>query len=125
MAMAAVPAGAAARLAIAYARAVEARDAKGLATLYHDDCELVLINRNAPPSRPVILRGKPAVAAMWEEDCARDMAHRVEAVVADAQRLSWHLSYLYPDGTRVVAMGCAEIVDGLIRRETTVECWDE
>jgi hypothetical protein len=73
----------------------------------------------------VILRGKPAVAAMWEEDCARDMAHRVEAVVADAQRLSWHLSYLYPDGTRVVAMGCAEIVDGLIRRETTVECWDE
>jgi hypothetical protein len=123
--MASVAAGVAARLAIAYTRAIEARDATLLASLYHDDCELVLINRNAPPSRPAVLRGKPAVAAMWEEDCARDMAHRVESVVADTQGIAWHVSCLYPDGTRVVAMSCAQILDGLIRRETTVECWDE
>ena len=115
----------AAQLADAYARAIEARDAGLLASLYHEDCEYVLINRNAPPSRPVILRGRPAVAAMWQEDCGRDMAHRVEAIVADADRIAWHLSCLYPDGTRVAAMGSAEVAGGLIRRETTIECWDE
>jgi hypothetical protein len=116
---------AAERLACRYAEAIEARDARLLGSLYHEDCEYVLINRNAPPSRPKILRGRPAVAAMWQEDCARDMAHRVEAIVADDDRIAWHLSCLYPDGTRVVAMGSAEIAGGLIRRETTIECWDE
>ena len=125
MDMAAIGAGTTSRLASAYARAIEGRDARLLASLYHPDCEHVLINRNSPPSRPVVLRGKAAVAAMWEEDCARDMAHRVESIITSGDRVAWHLTCLYPDGTRVAAMGCAQVVDGLIRQETTIECWDE
>lgn len=113
------------RLASAYARAIEGRDPALLIGLYREDCEHVLINRNAPPSRPVVLRGRDAVAAMWEEDCGRDMTHRVESIVIAEDRLAVHMTCQYPDGTRVAVMGFAELVDGRILRETTMECWDE
>jgi hypothetical protein len=116
---------AAARVASAYARAIEGRDPALLISLYREDCEHILINRNAPPSRPVVLRGRAAVAAMWEEDCGRDMAHRVESIITTHDRLAFYMTCQYPDGTRVAAMGTAELADGVIVRETSIECWDE
>jgi hypothetical protein len=116
---------AAAHIASAYARAIEGRDPTLLISLYREDCEHVLINRNAPPSRPVVLRGRAAVAAMWEEDCGRDMTHRVESIITTGDRLAFYMTCQYPDGTRVASMGSAELADGGILRETTIECWDE
>ncbi len=109
----------------AYARGVETRDAELLASLYADDCEHMLINRNAPPSHPHVLRGRQAVAAMWREDCARDMTHRVESSVAEGGRFALHVSCLHPDGTRVSSMIFAEVEGNRIRRETAIDCWDE
>jgi hypothetical protein len=116
---------AAARIASAYARAIEGRDPSLLISLYREDCEHILINRNAPPSRPIVLRGRAAVAAMWEEDCGRDMTHRVESIIATHDRLAFYMTCQYPDGTRVAGMGTSELQDGVIVRETTIECWDE
>ena len=118
-------AGASARLASAYARAIEGRDPQSLASMYAEDCEHVLINRNSPPGRPTVLRGRAAVAAMWQEVAGRDNTHRVESMVTSEDRIAWHVSCQNPDGTRVVAMGFVEIVNGLIQRESTIDCWDE
>ena len=117
--------GSSARLASAYALAIEDRDPQLLISMYAEDCEHILINRNSPPSRPTVLRGRAAVAAMWQEDAGRDMTHRVESMVTSDDRIAWHITCLHPDGTRVAAMGITEIVNGLIRRETTIDCWDE
>jgi ketosteroid isomerase-like protein len=120
-----VDSGAAATLARAYARAAEEHDARGLTSLYAEDCQYTLINRNAPPSRPTVLRGRAAVAAMYREACGREMTHRVEDVVAEGDRFAMHVTCLYPDGTRVAAMLFAQLADGLIQRETSIDCWDE
>ena len=114
-----------AAVAQAYARGMEGHDAQLLASLYAEDCEYVLINRNAPPSRPSVLRGHAAVAAMWREFSVRDMTHRVESIVAQDDRLALHVTCQYPDGTRVAAMFFAQLRDGLIHRETSIDCWDE
>lgn len=118
-------AGGSMRLASAYARALEGRDAQSLSSMYAEDCEHILINRNSPPSRPTVLRGRAAVAAMWQVDADRDMTHHVESMVVSDDRIAWHVSCQHPDGTRVAAMGIVEIVNGVIQRETTIDCWDE
>ena len=49
-----------------FRKAVEGNDAKALAAFYADDAELRVIDQDHPPSRPLVLKGKPAIRAMLE-----------------------------------------------------------
>lgn len=109
----------------ALAHALEHSDAEAILALYEEDAEMEIIDRNRPPSAPMRLVGRPAIAAFWRDVCSREMTHRVGEAVADAHRASFVERCAYPDGCHVVSAMTLELRDGRIRRHLTVQAWDE
>ncbi|HLH87614.1 MAG TPA: nuclear transport factor 2 family protein [Xanthobacteraceae bacterium] len=105
-------------------RAIEGRDAKALAGFYADDALLRIIDRDHPPSRPRELKGRPAIAAYYDDACGRAMSHRIEAGVANGEALAFTQACSYPDGTKVFCSAMLDIADGKIVRQTAVQAWD-
>ena len=58
-------------------RALERSDAATLAALYAEDAEMTIVDRNRPPSAPMRLLGRPAIAGFWQDVCSREMTHAV------------------------------------------------
>ena len=106
-------------------RAVEQLDADLLLSLYADDAELRIINKNAPPSSPRELRGREEIAEYLRDVCGRAMTHRIEREVLDEDRIAFNEECEYPDGTRVTAATTLEVRDGRIVGQVNVEAWDE
>jgi hypothetical protein len=105
-------------------RAIEAHNAGVLSGLYADDAVMRIIDRDNPPSKPRELRGKAAIAAYYDDVCSRAMTHKVEAGVADGDRLAFTQACAYPDGTRVFCSAMIELEQGKIARQTNVQAWD-
>lgn len=105
--------------------AIEGRDGRLLAGFYADDATVVVIDRNNPPSRPREIRGKDAIAAFWDDICSRAMTHKVDASVADGNRLAFTQTCAYPDGAKVFCQAMLELREGTIARQTVVQAWDE
>ena len=105
-------------------QAIEGRDAGSLVSFYADDAVLRIIDRDHPPSRPQEMKGKPAIAAYYQDVCGRAMTHRVESGVAEGDALAFTQACTYPDGTRVFCAAMLEIADGKIVRQTAVQAWD-
>ena len=106
-------------------RALIGRDAELAASVYADDVELVIVNRNYPPSQPLILRGRSAALKLWQDLCAKEMTHSVPATVIGEDSFAIRESCAYADGGRVVGHVIAELRDGRIVRYLSVDCWDE
>lgn len=106
-------------------RAIEGRDARLLTSLYADDAELQVIDRMHPPSAPLRLQGKGAIAEFYGAICAREMTHHVEHTVVSPEQLAFTESCEYPDGMRVFCAALAELRDGKIGRQVSVQAWDE
>jgi hypothetical protein len=104
--------------------AIESRNAAGLIALYADDAVMHIIDRDNPPSRPRELKGRPAIAAFYDDVCSRAMTHKVENGVSDGRRLAFTQACAYPDGTRVFCSAMIELADGRITRQTNVQAWD-
>jgi ketosteroid isomerase-like protein len=105
--------------------AIETRDARMLSGFYADDALLRVIDRSNPPSRPRELKGRPAIAAFWDDICSRAMTHQVDVSVADDSRIAFTQACAYPDGMQVFCMAIVEVADGKIARQTAVQAWDE
>lgn len=105
-------------------QAVDRHDADLLISLYTDDAELRLIDRNHPPSSPQVLQGKQAIADYLRDVCGRDMKHRLEQCVLADHHLAFTEACEYPDGTRVLMNAMAELRGQQIVRETDVQAWD-
>ncbi len=105
--------------------ALEGSDGETLVSLYADDAELQVIDRNHQPSHPLTLRGKSAIAAYWTDICGRALRHRVEHVIAAGDSLAYDEACAYPDGTAVRCVAMLEVVDGRIARQVGVQAWDE
>lgn len=105
--------------------AIESRDGSRLAGFYRDDAELRVVDRANPPSRPLVIRGREAIAAHWSDVCGRDMTHDVSFCVSEGSRMAYSETCAYPDGMRVFATSTLELEDGRISRETVVQAWDE
>jgi ketosteroid isomerase-like protein len=105
-------------------QALTARDAEAVAALYADDAEITMVDQTRPPSQPATLRGRDEIAAMLRDVMSRDLTHEVERAVEGADTLAYRVSCRYGDGTRVLAMSMAELRDGMIARETTLQAWD-
>jgi hypothetical protein len=106
-------------------QAIETRNAADAAALYSDDAELIVVNRNYPPSHPMVRHGRAAVAELYRDVCAREMTHKIIATVVGNNAFAMQESCLYPDGCRVVGHVIAHVQDGRIVRQTNVDAWDE
>lgn len=101
------------------------RDSAMLAGLYADDVEYTIINRNNPPSKRLVLRGRKAVQEMFADLCAREMTHEVVNAVAGDNAIAYVIRCRYPDGCNVIGLYNATLRDGRIVSEISVDCWDE
>lgn len=106
-------------------RGMEGRDAALLADLYANDAELRVVDKTHPPSAPLELRGRAAIAKMLNDVCSREMTHRIEQTVVGADRLAFTEACAYPDGVRVLCSSVVELRDGTIARQVNVQAWDE
>ncbi|HTZ87200.1 MAG TPA: nuclear transport factor 2 family protein [Solirubrobacteraceae bacterium] len=108
-----------------FTRAVEERDAATQLAMYAPDAEVTLIDRVSQPSAPRVLLGVQEVRAWLEDVCGRDMSHRVRHTVCDRTGAAFTESCRYPDGTAVECATVLELADGLVKRQTVVQAWDE
>ena len=104
---------------------MQRRDAGLLAGLYAEQCECTVVNRNNPPSKPLILRGRAEIRRLFDDICGREMTHEVTRMLAGNGAASFSLRCRYPDGCTLVAMSMLTIEAGLIVSELSVDCWDE
>ncbi|MFL7906084.1 nuclear transport factor 2 family protein [Azospirillum argentinense] len=106
-------------------RAIEHSDADTLVQFYADDAEMIIVDRNRPPSSPMTLSGKEAIAAFWRDVCSRNMTHRVGREVVGADRAAFVEECAYPDGCHVMSSMTLDLRDGRIAKHLTVQAWDE
>ncbi len=106
-------------------RAIEQLDADLLLSLYADDAEMKIVNKNATPSSPREIQGKEEIAEYLRDVCGRAMTHRIEREVLGEGRIAFNEECEYPDGTRVMAATTLEVRDGKIVGQVNVEAWDE
>jgi ketosteroid isomerase-like protein len=106
-------------------RALERSDAAAVIGLYAEEAEMTIVDRNRPPSAPMRLVGRPAIAEFWRDVCARDMTHAVGDEVITPSRAAFVERCAYPDGCHVMSAMTLELRDGRIIRHLTVQAWDE
>jgi len=106
-------------------RAIETRDSPALSNFYADDAILHVIDRNNPPSKPRVVRGRPAITTFFDDICSRAMTHEVNSCVAEGNRLAFTQACAYPDGTKVLCLAMVELKGGKIAQQTVVQAWDE
>ena len=106
-------------------RAIEESDYDALVALYADDAEFRTVNKNSPPSSPMVLHGKQGISEMLRDVCGRTMAHHVEDEIVDENRVAFNEACEYPDGLKVLTASTLELRDGMIVRQTNIEAWDE
>ena len=101
------------------------RDAALLASVYAEDAEFTICNRNNPPAKRLLLRGREAVRRMFEEMCAREMTHQMADMTVGEGAIAFSAHCRYPDGCQVVGLNIATLKKGMIVSEINVACWDE
>jgi hypothetical protein len=105
--------------------ALEESDARSLLELYADNATMKVVDRNRPPSSPMILDGKHKIEAFWVDVCSREMTHKVTQEVLGPERVSFIEECLYPDGCRVLSAMTLNLRAGRIIEHVTVQAWDE
>ncbi|WP_055533347.1 nuclear transport factor 2 family protein [Streptomyces graminilatus] len=106
-------------------RGIEGQDATALLSLYADDAQLRVVDRNTQPSHPMVKRGIGEIRAMLDDVYGRDMTHKLEQVVVQGDQVAYTESCQYPDGVRVLASAMLSLRDGKIVDETLLQAWDE
>ncbi|MCG6498695.1 nuclear transport factor 2 family protein [Kitasatospora sp. A2-31] len=104
---------------------IERSDAEALLALYADDAELRVVDRKTQPSHPLVMHGREEIAAMLEDLYGREMTHKLERAVVQDGHLAFLESCQYPDGIRVLMSSMADLRDGRIVDQTSVQAWDE
>ena len=111
--------------AAAIKRAIEGRDGRMLASFYADDAVVRIIDRNNPPSKPRVVKGRSAIDTFWDDICSRAMTHKVDVSLAEGNRLAFTQACTYPDGAKVFCAAMIELAGGRIAQQTVVQAWDE
>lgn len=106
-------------------RGIEADTSANLVSLYADDAELRVVDRNTQPSHPKVLHGRDEIAARFDDVYSRDMTHKLEHCVVQGDHGAYSESCTYPDGVRVLSESMVSLRDGKIIEETKIQVWDE
>ncbi|MFE4974656.1 nuclear transport factor 2 family protein [Kitasatospora sp. NPDC056651] len=118
-------AGPAAFDARALREGIEHGDAETLLALYAEDAELRMVDRKTQPSHPLVMHGRAEIGAMLDDVYGREMTHKLEQVVVQGDHVAFLESCRYPDGVRVLMSSMADLRDGRIVDQTSVQAWDE
>jgi hypothetical protein len=108
-----------------FKQAIEERDASTQLAMYAEDAEVTLVDRNAQPGSPRVLHGRDEIQAWIEDVCGRDMTHRVQHSVQDANGVAFTEACRYPGGASVLCATVLEVDNGLVARQIGVQAWDE
>jgi ketosteroid isomerase-like protein len=106
-------------------RGIEGDTPETLLSLYADDAEIRLVNRDATPSRPKVVSGRDAIGAMLADVYSRDMTHTLERCVVEGDQAAFSESCRYPDGLRVLSESMLTLRDGRIAEQVMIEAWDD
>jgi hypothetical protein len=106
-------------------RGVEGHSAAGLLSLYADDAELRVVDRNSQPSHPRVLHGRNEITELFNDIYSRDMSHKLEQCIVQGDRAAYSQSCQYGDGTRVLSESMITLRDGKIAEEVLIQAWDE
>ncbi|MDH6514582.1 ketosteroid isomerase-like protein [Streptomyces sp. SAI-208] len=104
---------------------VEGKSAANLLSLYADDAEIRVVDRNSQPSHPTVLHGRDQISAMLDDVYSRDMTHKLEQCVMEGDHVAFSESCLYSDGVRVLSESMLTLRDGKIVEQTMIQAWDE
>ncbi|MQS13979.1 nuclear transport factor 2 family protein [Streptomyces kaniharaensis] len=104
---------------------IERSDAESLLALYADDAELRMVDRKTQPSHPLVMHGREEIGAMLNDLYGREMTHKLEQVVVQGDHVAFMESCRYPDGVRVLVTSMADLRDGRIVDQTSIQAWDE
>ncbi|MXM68870.1 nuclear transport factor 2 family protein [Streptomyces sp. HUCO-GS316] len=107
-------------------RGIEGSTAATLLSLYADDAELRVVDRNTQPSHPRVLHGRDEIADMLNDVYNRDIkSHRLEQCVMEGDHAAFTESCEYSDGVRVFSESMISLRDGKITQQTMIQAWDE
>lgn len=106
-------------------RGIEGHDATALLSLYTDDAEIRVVDRNTQPSHPKIVHGRDEIAGMLSDIYSRDMTHHLDQCVVQGDHVAFTESCEYPDGARVLASSMVSLRGGRIAEQVLVQAWDE
>ncbi|OAR27065.1 hypothetical protein A8W25_01960 [Streptomyces sp. ERV7] len=106
-------------------RGIESHDAKTLLSLYSDDAEIRVVDRNTQPSHPMVMHGQGEISKMLDDVYGRDMTHKLEQCVVQGDSVAYTESCEYPDGVRVLASSMMSLKEGKIVDQTVIQAWDE
>jgi hypothetical protein len=106
-------------------RGIEGPMAETLVSLYADDAEIRIVDRNTQPSHPKVLHGRGEIAELFDDVYNRDMTHKLERCVVQGDQIAFSESCEYPDGVRVLAESMGSLRDGKIVEQTLIQAWDE
>ncbi|MEU9356377.1 nuclear transport factor 2 family protein [Streptomyces griseoloalbus] len=106
-------------------RGIEADTSATLVSLYADDAELRIVDRNSQPSHPKVLHGRDEIATMLDDVYGRDLTHKLEGCVVQGDRAAYSESCVYGDGVRVLSESMLSLRDGKITEQTMIQAWDE
>ncbi|MEU6351439.1 nuclear transport factor 2 family protein [Streptomyces sp. NPDC047072] len=106
-------------------RGIEGTTAATLLSLYADDAEIRVVDRNTQPSNPKVLHGRDEISAMLEDVYSRDMTHKLEQCLVDGDQVAFSESCRYSDGVRVLSESMLTLKDGKIVEQTMIQAWDE
>lgn len=106
-------------------RGIEGEDATTLLSLYADDAEIRIVDRNTQPSHPKILHGRDEIGEMLDDVYSRNMTHRLDQCVVQGDQVAFTESCEYTDGVRVLANSMVSLRDGKIAEQTLIQAWDE
>lgn len=101
------------------------RDAELLSSLYADEAEVRIVDRDNPPSSPFELHGKEEITEYLRDAFGSEATHHVENEVIGKDRAAYNVACRYPGEVRVLYAATVEVRDRKIVREAGVQAWDE
>ena len=105
---------------------IEGDKAANLLSLYADDAEIRIVDRNTQPSNPRVLHGRSEIGELLEDVYSRDIkAHKLEKCIMQGDQVAYTESCEYSDGVRVFAESMVTLRDGKIAEQIMLQAWDE
>ncbi|MER5184372.1 nuclear transport factor 2 family protein [Streptomyces sp. NPDC002896] len=104
---------------------IEGQNADTLLSLYADDAELRVVDRNSQPSHPAVKHGRNEISELLSDVYSREMTHKLEQCVVQGDHVAFTESCEYPDGVKVLASSMMSLRDGKIVDQTLIQAWDE
>ncbi|MFJ3230908.1 nuclear transport factor 2 family protein [Streptomyces sp. NPDC086787] len=106
-------------------RGIEGNTGNILLSLYADDAEIRIVDRNTQPSHPKVLHGRPDIAEMLDDVYGRDMTHKLDRCIIQGDHAAFTESCEYADGVRVMSESMITLRDGKITEQIMIQAWDE